>query len=75
MPTFDDTVGGTVSAILLDCISKAEGTDGLWWVAEEHADGTNTPRGIFVGRAQADLLADELAARHGVEIKVKSFIS
>lgn len=63
---------GGVVEIRLECISKVDGTDGLWWVAEGHADGTTNPRGLFNGREEAAELAAELAESFGVPVVEKS---
>ena len=78
MPGFD-TESSSVSAgtveIRLECIGQAEGTGGLWWVAEGYADGTSKPRGLFNGREQAEELAKHLADACGIPLRVKSYDS
>jgi hypothetical protein len=74
MPGFDTPTSAPVVRILLDCIGRVEGSDGLWWVAEEAADGQRAPRGIFAGRADAATLANELAVKHAVSIQETSHV-
>lgn len=75
MSGFDDpTPAIPVVDIRLDLIHKAEGTDGLWWVAEGLAGGSAQPRGILASREDARALALELAAKHGVAIVEHSHV-
>lgn len=69
----DNLASDGVCEIRMECISQVEGTGGLWWVAEGFVDGSNKPRGLFNGRAQAEELARGLADAAGVPLKVKSY--
>ena len=63
-----------VIGIRLECISKVDGTDGLWWVAESLADGGTQPRGVFADLPTAERKAEDLATQHGVPIMRKSHV-
>lgn len=73
MSLFDTPAGSGVVGIRLECVSKVEGTDGLWWVAESLADGTSQPRGVFTDVKAAETRAEELAAEHGVKVERMSY--
>jgi hypothetical protein len=76
MATFDNEANkvspGCVE-IRMERIGQAQGTGGLWWVAEGFADGTSKPRGLFNGRDQAEQLARNLASGAGVPLNSKSY--
>jgi hypothetical protein len=74
MPAFDDgmvAVSDGTTEIRLECLGNAAGTEGLWWVAEGYADGSNKPKGLFHGKEQAEELAKHLAQLARVPLRVK----
>jgi hypothetical protein len=76
MAGFDTESGGVSSGcveIRMECIGQAQGTGGLWWVAEGFADGTSKPRGLFNGKDQAEELARKLAEGAGIPLQLKSY--
>lgn len=58
----------TVTHIRMDRIGGA--ADGLWWVADAMTDGSAKPEGMFTNRDEALSLANSLAEKFGVEVRV-----